>query len=68
VKGQEGIIDNDQVDFIILNKVIERCLLPEALIGFKTNSLTIDFSLKSSIQIIKTKVHVSCLNFHPLSS
>jgi hypothetical protein len=61
VKGYEGIIDYDQVDFIVLNKVIVKCLLPEASIGFQTNSLMIDFSLTSSIQIIKTKVQIPCL-------
>jgi len=31
---------------------------PEALIGFQLKLLMLDFSLKVSIQIIKTKVHV----------
>jgi len=61
VKGQEGNIGYDQVGFIILNKVIVKCLLPGALIGFQLNSLMIDFSLTSSIQIIKTKVKIPCL-------
>jgi hypothetical protein len=62
IKDQEGNVGYDQVDFIILNKVVERCLLPEASIGFKTNSLMIDYSLKASIQIIKTKVQIAFLN------
>ena len=58
----QGIIDNDQVDFIILNKVIIKCLLLESSIGFQTNSMMLDFSLTSSIQTIKTEVYVTCLN------
>jgi len=58
VKGQESNIDYDQVG-LILNKVIVKCLLPEASIGFQSNSLMIDFSLKSSSQIIKTKVKIA---------
>ena len=34
----------------------------EALIGFQSNSLMIDYSLKTSIQIIKTELKVPCLN------
>ena len=56
VKGQEGYIDHDQVG-LILNKVIVKCLLPAASIGFQANSLMIDFSSKASIQTMKTEVH-----------
>jgi len=38
-----------------------------ASIVFQSNSLMIDFSLKASIQIIKTKVQIACLNVHPVS-
>jgi hypothetical protein len=61
VKGQEGNIGYDQVDFF-LNKVIVRWFLPEASIVFQSNSLMIDFSLKASIQTIKTRVMLPCLN------
>ncbi len=39
----------------------------EALIGFQSNSLMIDYSLKASIQIIKTELKVPCLQLYPVS-
>ena len=47
---------------LILNKLIIKCLLPEASIGFQSNSMMLDYSLEALMSITSILLLISNRN------